>query len=123
MTALTNSAALTFNRMQFMSRSTKLRYSGYKLLFRFRTQFASHQRLYGGSNRLVLVDDVVNLPADGHFHLQAPRHIVDGPRRGHSFHDLMNDSLCLGQRLAPSQRDAEAAVAGLIVGAGEHQVA
>ena len=51
------------------------------------------------------------------------RDFVDGAGREHAFDDLPDLGLRLGRRLAGRQQQAEAAVARLVVGAGQHEIA
>src|SRR5438445_5264370 len=90
---------------------------------RLRPHFPSHQRLYRALNRFALVRDPEHFVAYGHLDCQPPRHVVDRARRGKAFDHLMNAARRVAYGLTPAQRHAEAAIAGLIVGASEHQIA
>src|SRR6266404_1125764 len=90
---------------------------------RFRAHFPSHECLYRRPDRCAFMHDPVDFPAYGHVHRQPPRNLVDRACRGKAFDHLMDAARRVAYGLAPAQGHAEAAIAGLIVGAGEHQVA
>src|SRR3990170_7974899 len=100
--------------------STKLGGSCSSLL---RLECATHQFLDRSLRRDVFVDDAIYLFANGHLYAGVHRDITTGGSRQHTLDDLSDAFLRGVDVFTRGQRQTETTVAGLVVGAGEYQVA
>src|SRR3569623_1517271 len=84
---------------------------------------AKQQGLHRLARRFVVIKHLADLLGDGHLHMMAGGETLYFARGMHAFRNLLHRGTGLRQGLSTRQREADPAIARLVVGTGEHQIA